>query len=82
MNDWMNKDYIKGKQNHHVHAVVTWPFLSCREGPGDEATPFHIQRMCTLWFRRRNGTCVNLFAHIARKLRLTPLYALHDTIPN
>ena len=44
--------------------------------PGDQATPFHVQRMCTLWFRGRNGTCVNLFAHIAHKLRF---YALHDT---
>ena len=70
---------IKGKQNHHAYTVVTRPFLLHREGPGDEATPFHVQCMRTLWFWRHNGTCVNHFAHIAHKLRLAPLYALHDT---
>ena len=63
----------------HVHAVDTRPFLPRREGPGDQAT---VQRMCTLWFRRLNGAWVNLFAHIARKLRLAPLYALPDTTYN
>ena len=35
--------------------------------------------MRTIWFQRHNGTCMNLFAHIVRKLRLTPLYALPHT---
>ena len=60
----------------HVHAVDTRPR---REGPGDQATPFHVQHMRTCAHYGSNGTYVNLFAHIAYKLRLAPLYALHDT---